>query len=75
MPECFSAVRKKRHIADTVLLCPNDPGLWKKLSKAGNIHVLQITVNQQKGTFPIDADFSEKELIIDLLVFQSIKHL
>ena len=24
------------------------------------IHVLQITVNKQKETFPIDADFSEK---------------
>ena len=31
------------------------------------IHVLQITVNKQKETFPIDTDFSEKELIIDIL--------
>ena len=31
------------------------------------IHVLQITVNKQKETFPIDTDFSEKELIIDTI--------
>ena len=30
------------------------------------IHVLQITVNKQKETFPIDTDFSEKALIIDI---------
>ena len=31
------------------------------------IHVLQITVNKQKETFPIDTDFSEKELILDMI--------
>ena len=30
------------------------------------IHVLQITVNKQKETFPIDTDFSEKALILDM---------
>jgi len=36
---------------------------------------LQAADNKWKENYPLDNAFSEKELIIDILVFQRIKHL